>query len=216
MASLRDLINSRTPEEEERLKQESIAFQKKMGMEDAPEEGGINEWSGNPDDLAPNTDYEREQAGHDSAEEDTSPGTKISDRAMFGGTRMGKLPTMNPLSAEKAVAKQEAKTVGRLKDSGVPPLWAEVGPTDDVSKAKQFAGFVRGEEAASTPAAGAASAAPKAAKKEVLNEVRFSATNKPVRALQDERMMLDLKTDAGRDRLKEIDRLLKQRVGKWE
>lgn len=102
MASLRDLINSRSPEEEEKLKQESLAFQKKMGMEDAPEEEGVIE--GDLEDLVPNTNYEMGKAGW----------------------KMGMMPggpsAIKPSAKQaEAVAEEGSSIIAKLRKAGFKP-----------------------------------------------------------------------------------------------
>lgn len=126
----------------------------------------------------------------------------IEDTAsiLVGGPAAG----MARRAATAGARKAGGVAVEKLKQKGAPPpRFDEAVAGGRESGGKSFAEFIRSEKA---PAQGPAKQKP-----EVLNQPRFG-TNDRVRELQAERQGLDLKSPQGRDRLKEIDRLLENRT----
>lgn len=104
-----------------------------------------------------------------------------------------------------AAGKATNAGLNKLKESGMPnkPSFHEAVAAGETKPGSfNFAKFIRGE----------GNSAPKAMNKPETLQVPRMGTNDKVKALQSERQYLNLKTPEGRDRLKEIDHMLKNRT----
>lgn len=119
------------------------------------------------------------------------------------------LSMLTPLGGAKKALKQGVEAapgiIRKISQKGAPLFSEAVESGTTGTGAKNFAKFIRGEDIE------LATAASKKAKPESLKVPRFGSSNK-LKALQEERNTLDLKTEAGRSRLKEIDHMLKNRT----